>query len=403
MIKYFVIGLFGILSFISCSEDDLTNPDNGNDDPTINIISPADGESFSEGDTITFAGIGENHAGNALPDSVLIWTSDRDDTIGTGTSFETDSLSVKVHVITLTGIDSKGNTGLDSISININPGSGPDKYIFVTVTSTSGYPMGWEGLAEPVHTVSLDEFHIGKYEVTYVLWLDVMSWALNNGYIFEHEGDKGGGSDSTTVQHPVTRVSWRDCIIWCNAYSEKEGFEPVYYRSPSQTELYKDSSEDLDITNDCVDWNSTGIRLPTESEWEYAARYIDGVNVSPGIEHSGYNLYPDIRDCAWYYDNSGFGTHPVGKLHSNSLGIKDMSGNVSEYCWDRLGIYPNHPENKPLGPDTGNYRIIRGGCWYYNDVACRTARRNYSYPGSVADTNRYSYKGFRLCRSCLVP
>ena len=394
------------ISFINCSEDEATKPED-NHNPTVTITSPADNASFVEGETISFEGTGEDYEGSDLPGSMLIWTSDQDDTIGTGISFGRNNLSVNTHVITLTGTDGDGYSDSEHITIHVISGSGPDEYDLWPVPATIGYPMGWDGIVAneaPVHTVSLDEFRIGKYEVTYALWAEVRTWAESNGYTFSNPGRQGGCSPepcSTTNQHPVTYINWRDCIAWCNAYSEKEGLTPVYYTSSSKTEYYRNSLTGGDIGNDFVGWAGDGFRLPTEAEWEYAARYIDVIHVTSGAEHSGCNLDPDVEDCAWYEDNAGSSTHPVGQLHENSLGAYDMSGNVWEWCWDKFGSYPSTFQDNPLGPDVNVsepniYRVHRGGGWYNSAAYCRSATRDFSGRNSASVE---IYTGFRVARS----
>ena len=392
----FVVGIVISISFINCGDDAITTPE-VDKDPSVTISSPADGSSFTGGSVISFAGTGEDYKGTALPDSMLVWISDQDDTIGTGTSFDRDDLSTNTHVITLTGTDGVGKTDSKSITISINEGAG-----LISVPATAGYPMGWDGYIsgheEPVHTVALNAFRIGKYEVTYALWMEVKPWADANGYTI-NDGVMGDGSDRTD-QHPVTDIHWKDCIAWCNAYSEKEGLTPVYYTNGAQTVLYKDASTggDGNIGSECVNWSANGFRLPTEAEWEYAARYIDGSSVSPGDKHSGYNLYPDIDDCAWFRDNSISSTEPVGQLQANSLGAHDMSGNVYEWCWDWYDgdYYETSPTNNPHGPATGVYRINRGGSWGMSstDIYAYSAHRGAWYPHT-----RSLGGGFRICRS----
>jgi len=377
-------------TFTNCSEKKVTAPENTKY-PTVNIICPVDSASFLEGEVINFTGIGIGCEGSALEDS-LLWTSDKDGLIGTGNSVSA-SLSINEHRITLTFNDSDGKIAIEQITVYVIAGPIGD-YDLIVVPATPGYPMGWEGInqrEEPVHTVSLDTFQIGKYEVPYELWSDVKTWAETQGYIFDNPGQMGYGSNSTD-KHPVTNIDWRDCIVWCNAYSEKEGLTPIYYTTSLKTTLYRNSSTGGDISNDCVNWDADGFRLPTEAEWEYAARYIDGTYVSSGAEHSGFNLYPIIGNCAWYIGNSGYSTHTVGGKDPNNLVIHDMSGNVWEWCWDWYGVYLGLSQDNPAGPDTGDFRVLRGGCWIDNAWHCRTANRSELYPSTIE-----AQLGFRVC------
>jgi formylglycine-generating enzyme required for sulfatase activity len=126
-------------------------------------------------------------------------------------------------------------------------------------------------------------------------------------------------------------------------------------------------------------------RLPTEAEWEYAAR---GGNKSKGYKYSGSDK---IEDVAWYAGNPGYKTHPVGTKKPNELGIYDMSGNVSEWCQDWLGSYSIFPQKNPQGPSSGTYRVIRGGSWCDYEYYCRSANREQDRPVE------WSYNlGFRL-------
>lgn len=404
------MAIFVSISFINCSEDKGTEPGD-NHNPTVAITSPADDASFGEGVTISFAGTGEDYEGIDLPENMLIWTSDQDDTIGTGISFSRDNLSVNTHVITLTGIDGDGYSDSDNITIHVISGSGPDEYDLCPVPATIGYSMGWDGIQAnetPVHTVALNAFRIGKYEVTYALWTEVKAWAESHGFTFSNTGQQGGcypGPCSTTDQHPVTNISWRDCIVWCNAYSAKEGLTAVYYTSSEKTVVYWNSLTGGDIGNDFVDWDGDGFRLPTEAEWEYAARYMDFIHVTSGAEHSGYNLDFQVGDCAWYEDNTGSSTHPVGQLQENSLGAYDMSGNVWEWCWDKFGSYPSDFQDNPKGPnvnvsDPNIYRVHRGGGWSSSAAYCRSATRDFSGRNS---TSVEIYTGFRIARGNVAP
>ena len=364
----------------------------------VSIKNPLNGAVYSEGDTVKFSGetilteggLAQFQKVTELSSEDLIWISDKNDTIGKGKSLFINNLSVNTHNIDLVVDDQFGNSG-DRIEISIFP---YDMSKMVPVPGTYGYPMGGTNY----HLVSLTSFVISKFEVTYELWSEVKNWGDLNGYVFTNSGTMGSGGSSMNVLHPVTEVSWYDCIAWCNAYSEKEGLEPVYYTSPTQTVVYRNSSTGGNINNYCVKWSAYGYRLPTEAEWEYAARYINESSFSSGGEHSGYNLHPDANDCAWFGFNSGGQTHEVGELNPNSLGIYDMSGNVWEWCWDWYGSYPEVLQYNPLGPSSGDRRVMRGAGWitYLTWESCCTVCRY-----SMAPMINYNDYGFRVCGSGL--
>ena len=180
---------------------------------------------------------------------------------------------------------------------------------------------------KPVHRVTLtNNYYIGKYEVTQALWQAVMG--SNPSYF---KGD----------DLPVERVSWKDCQEFISKLN-----------------------------------NLTGrmFRLPTEAEWEYAAR---GGKKSRGYQYSGSRK---ISDVAWYNRNSGCKTHPVGTKQANELGIYDMSGNVSEWCLDWYGSYLSSSQTNPTGADSGSYRVSRGGSWFGDARICRSSYRDHTSP-----------------------
>ncbi|MCF7858227.1 MAG: SUMF1/EgtB/PvdO family nonheme iron enzyme [Candidatus Cloacimonetes bacterium] len=233
----------------------------------------------------------------------------------------------------------------------------PDNMIFV---NGGTFQMGSneENDEKPIHSVTVSDFYIGKYEVTQKEWKAVMGSNPSNW-----KGDN----------LPVETVSWYDAVEFCNKKSEKEGLQKCY------------SGSGKNIT---CDFSKNGYRLPTEVEWEYAAR---GGNKSKGYKYSGSN---NIGDVAWYNSNSGSKTHQVGTKQANELGIYDMSGNVWEWCWDWYGNYSSNSQTNPKGADSGSYRILRGGSWTGSGSGCRVANRVHSGPG-----DGYSYRGFRFLRT----
>ncbi len=243
----------------------------------------------------------------------------------------------------LAGIDSMNITNISAQSAGM-----------VLVTGGT-FTMGETGYATPVHQVTVSSFYMGKTEVTQGQWKAVMG---SNPSYFTSVGDNG----------PVEQVTWYDCISYCNKLSIKEGKTPVYSiggnTSPSSW------------TSGTIERNTSakGYRLPTEAEWEYAAR---GGNQSHIYTYSGSNT---VGDVAWYDANSGSTTHQVSTKTANELGISDMSGNVWEWCWDWYGAYSSTAQTNPTGASSGSSRLLRGGSWNYSYNLCRVSYRYYYYP-----------------------
>ena len=209
-------------------------------------------------------------------------------------------------------------------------------------TFTMGASNDEEAYADekPAHKVTLSSFYICKYEVTQSLWEAVMGCNPS-----KFKGDN----------LPVERVSWDDCQQFISKLNALTG---QHYR------------------------------LPTEAEWEFAAR---GGNSSRGYKYSGSST---LSDVAWYDDNSGNKTHPVGTKSPNELGLYDMTGNVCEWCSDWYGDYNSSAQTNPAGPSRGTYRVYRGGSWNFIAGGCRASCRGSNTPG-----NRSGNLGLRLVRS----
>ena len=214
---------------------------------------------------------------------------------------------------------------------------------------------GGETDEKPVHSVRVTSFYMDKCEVTQREWRDLVGSGPSN-----FEGD----------ELPVEQVSWYDAVQYCNRLSLKSGLEPCYT---------------INGTNVSCDFSKNGFRLPTEAEWEFAAK---GGTRSVGYDYAGGN---DLAAVAWYGGNSRSWTHPVGQKQANELGIFDMTGNVGEWCWDWYGPYSASPQTDPHGPLSGDTRLLRGGSWSPNARYERLPFRNASAPDNRDRTN-----GFRV-------
>ena len=240
--------------------------------------------------------------------------------------------------------DSKRNTGMtqtqkDRIIQNL-----VDNMVYVaggtfTMGASSEQGSDADEDEKPAHRVTVSSFSIGKYEVTQEEWQTVMG---------------SNPSSFKGAKRPVENVSWNDCQEFIRKLNQLTGM-----------------------------W----FRLPTEAEWEYAAR---GGNKSLGYKYTGSNNYGNV---AWYDDNSNRQTHDVGQKQPNELGLYDMSGNVWEWCqdWYDGNYYSSSPQTNPMGPYSGLDRVRRGGSWFNSARYCRVSLRYINNPSS-----RYNHLGLRL-------
>ena len=258
-----------------------------------------------------------------------------------------------VIFLSLGGDDGKPPKPSNEVSVEVTDNTITVNGVSLNMIQVDGgtFEMGsnyGESDEKPVRDVTLDGYWIAETEVTQALWKAVMG--IDKGW----SDDYGKGSN-----YPAYNVSYNEAVDFCEKLNELTEYK-------------------------------YGFRLPTEAEWEYAAR---GGKKSNGYKYSGSN---NIDDVAWYVDNSGCVAHPVKSKKCNELGLYDMSGNLWEWCWDWYGssYYSNSPSNNPTGPKSGDYRVLRGGSWSSNEPFCRVALRSNFNPANCG----YNY-GFRIASS----
>jgi formylglycine-generating enzyme required for sulfatase activity len=225
--------------------------------------------------------------------------------------------------------------------------------------------------ANPI-SVTMSAFYMDTNLVSYSQWQTVYNWATNHGFGFVHAGA------GKAANHPVYNVDWYDVVKWSNARSQQAGETPVYYTDAGLTQVYTNGQVTV-----YVNWAAKGHRLPTEAEWEKAARGgLSGQRFPWGntISESQANYYGDTNDLSYDLGPNGYNaafatggypyTSPVGYFAANGYGLYDMAGNVFEWCGDWYGTYAGGSD--PRGPASGSNRMLRGGSWraYANNERC---------------------------------
>lgn len=320
----------------------------------------------------------------------VTWSPSVPTTFWSGTAYTATITLTSKTGYTLTGVTANSFTVTGATATN-SASSGVVKPVFTATTANLGVVS--DVVSANIGTLkavtggtfnngtadmTVSSFRMSQYEITMEQFVAVTGLA------------NPSSSFTDVVNGPVQNVKWYHALVFCNKLSAAEGLTPVYsIGGTTNTTSWGaiPTTSDATWNRAGADWSANGYRLPTEAEWQFAAR---GGNSSNNYTYAGSNT---IDEVAWYTSNSSNTTHTVGTKAANELGLYDMGGNVCEWCWDWYGGYPGTAQTDYRGAGSGTRRVFRGGSWFSIVTSCTVADRSYFSP-----YNQSNNIGFRVVR-----